>query len=56
MRLTQKKERKAMLRAAVLSLLVCASVLATGCNTIAGAGKDIKAGGSAIENAAERAR
>ena len=28
----------------------------TACNTIEGAGKDVKAGGQAIENAAEKAK
>ncbi len=28
----------------------------SGCNTVAGAGKDIKAGGQAIESAADKAK
>jgi predicted small secreted protein len=32
------------------------TVAATGCNTIEGAGKDIKAGGAAIEKSAEQAK
>jgi len=38
---------------ALLSLLGVALALA-GCNTVEGAGKDVKATGSAIEKAAER--
>ncbi|MCC6380424.1 MAG: entericidin A/B family lipoprotein [Burkholderiales bacterium] len=38
----------------ILALIALgALVLAAGCNTIEGAGKDIKAGGSAIERAAK---
>jgi len=42
--------------AALLSILGFAVAAGTivGCNTIEGAGKDIKAGGQAIEKAAER--
>ena len=40
---------------ALLSLLAFALV-ATGCNTVEGAGKDIKAGGQAVEKAAEKAK
>lgn len=38
--------------ACLLSTFVIASIAFVGCNTIEGAGKDIKAGGKAIENAA----
>ncbi len=31
-------------------------VLVTGCNTIQGAGKDVKAAGGAVEKAAEKAK
>lgn len=39
----------------ILALLVCAlaSISASGCNTIRGAGKDIQKGGKAVENAAK---
>jgi entericidin B len=42
----------------LLSLLGFAIVAMaiTGCNTVEGAGKDIKAGGQAIEKAAERSK
>lgn len=37
-----------------LSLMLCmAVVLLAGCNTIAGVGQDVKAGGQAVTNAAE---
>jgi entericidin B len=40
---------------ALLSIIgAIAAVAITGCNTVEGAGKDIKAGGQAIEKAAER--
>ncbi|MGH8800173.1 MAG: entericidin A/B family lipoprotein [Casimicrobiaceae bacterium] len=40
---------------ALLCLLAFALV-AAGCNTVEGAGKDIKAGGQAVEKAAEKAK
>jgi predicted small secreted protein len=40
---------------ALLALAGFAAVVA-GCNTIEGAGKDIKAGGAAIEKSAEQAK
>ena len=42
--------------ACLLATFVVASVVVTGCNTIEGAGKDIKSGGRAIENAASDAK
>ncbi len=39
----------------ILGLAVGAATM-SGCNTIEGAGKDIKAGGQAIEKAAERSK
>ena len=41
---------------ALLSLVgfAVAALMVSGCNTVEGAGKDIKAGGQAIEKAAER--
>ena len=41
--------------AALLVLAGFAAVLA-GCNTMAGVGKDVKAGGQAIESAAEKSK
>jgi len=41
----------------MLSCLLAATlVLITGCNTIEGAGKDVKATGAAVEKAAEKAK
>jgi predicted small secreted protein len=42
----------------LIALLALAglSVVVAGCNTIEGAGKDIKAGGAAIEKSAEQAK
>lgn len=45
-----------MARKAILGVLVFISAMAAGCNTMSGAGKDIEAGGNAIENAAERSK
>ena len=41
---------------AVLAVLAAAAVLASGCNTIEGAGKDIKAAGGAVEKAASKTK
>jgi len=41
---------------AVLIAIVAAAVVATGCNTIEGAGKDIKAAGGAVEKAATKTK
>ncbi|PWF25538.1 entericidin A/B family lipoprotein [Corticimicrobacter populi] len=35
-------------------MLLCATVLAAGCNTVSGVGKDIERGGEAIQGAAEK--
>lgn len=37
----------------LLALVVIASAMLAGCNTIAGMGKDIESGGSAVEGAAK---
>ena len=41
---------------AALFVLVGFTVGLAGCNTVEGAGKDVKAGGSAIERAADKAK
>ena len=41
---------------AVLMMLVGFAVGLAGCNTVEGAGKDIKAGGDKIERAADKAK
>jgi entericidin B len=42
---------------AILMALIGVSVLAlSACNTVEGAGKDVKAGGQAVENAAKDAK
>jgi predicted small secreted protein len=38
------------------AMLAAMMVLAAGCNTIAGAGKDVKATGQAVERTAEQAK
>jgi predicted small secreted protein len=44
-----------MLRITTL-LLAAALALIAGCNTVEGAGKDVKATGQAVENAADKAK
>ena len=43
-------------RFAMLLALVWIAVASTGCNTIEGAGKDVKAAGGAVEKAAGKAK
>lgn len=38
------------------TLLAAMMVLVSGCNTVSGAGKDVKATGQAVESAAEKAK
>ncbi|SMG12165.1 entericidin A/B family lipoprotein [Paraburkholderia susongensis] len=45
-----------MTRLIALLLLAGTAMLATGCNTIAGAGEDISKGGNAITNSADKAK
>ena len=46
-----------MLHKLILALaLTCLGLTAAGCNTIEGAGKDVKAAGGAIEKAAEKTK
>jgi entericidin B len=41
----------------IIALLLASSfVLLAGCNTVEGAGKDVKATGQAVENAADKAK
>ena len=39
-----------------LSLLAAMFLMLSGCNTVEGAGKDVKATGSAVEKAADKAK
>ena len=43
-------------RLAVVSLIAGLVAAIAGCNTVAGVGKDMKAGGQAIENAADKSK
>ena len=43
-------------RFAVLLLAAGLAAAVAGCNTVAGVGKDIKAGGQALESAAEKSK
>lgn len=45
-----------MTRLIAMLVLAGATVLATGCNTVQGAGEDISKGGNAISNSAEKAK
>jgi predicted small secreted protein len=40
----------------LLVLLSCLGLAVTGCNTIEGAGKDVKAAGGAVEKAASKSK
>ena len=44
------------MKTATAALLALMMMLVTGCNTVEGAGKDVKAGGQAIEKAADKAK
>jgi len=44
------------MKAITLGLLAAMVVMTAGCNTIEGAGKDVKATGAAVEKAAEKAK
>ena len=48
--------KEAKMTAIPLLLLALFAVGAAGCNTVEGAGKDVKAGGQAIEKAADKAK
>jgi predicted small secreted protein len=43
-------------RLAVLTLIAGLVAAIAGCNTVAGVGKDVKASGQAIENAADKSK
>jgi predicted small secreted protein len=43
-------------RIAALALIAGLVAAIAGCNTVAGVGKDMKAGGQAIENAADKSK
>ncbi|HEY2021230.1 entericidin A/B family lipoprotein [Paraburkholderia sp.] len=43
-----------MTRLIALLLVVGTAMVATGCNTMAGAGQDISSGGNALTNSAEK--
>lgn len=45
-----------MTRLIALLVLAGSAILATGCNTVAGAGQDISKGGNAISNSAEKSK
>ncbi len=44
------------MKTATLALMAAMMMFVTGCNTVEGAGKDVKAGGNAIERAADKAK
>ena len=44
------------MKSATAALLALMMMFVAGCNTVEGAGKDVKAGGQAIENAADKAK
>ena len=44
------------MKTSAAALLAVMMMLVAGCNTVEGAGKDVKAGGQAIEKAADKAK
>lgn len=44
------------MKTAIATLLALMMTLIAGCNTVEGAGKDVAAGGKAIERAADKAK
>jgi predicted small secreted protein len=44
------------MKAIMLALIGCFALSVSACNTVQGAGKDVKAGGQAVENAAKDAK
>ena len=44
------------MKTAAATLLAAMMLLVVGCNTVEGAGKDVSAGGKAIEKAADKAK
>lgn len=48
--------QKTVLWAILGGAVVVGALVISGCNTVAGAGKDVQAAGTGIENAAEKAK
>ena len=44
------------MKTATAALLAAMLILVSGCNTVEGAGKDVKATGAAVEKAADKAK
>ena len=44
------------MKLAIAAIVAAVIVLVAGCNTVEGAGKDVKAGGAAVEKAADKAK
>tara|TARA_E500000318_G_C3414026_1_gene154702 strand:+ start:365 stop:580 length:216 start_codon:yes stop_codon:yes gene_type:complete len=55
-RFIKVQTQEAFMKYVVLSVFAVATLLLTGCNTIAGAGRDIEEAGDAIEDTAEENR
>lgn len=56
LRFIQAINEEANMKYAILCALAVSTLILTGCNTIAGAGRDIEEAGDAIENTAEENR
>jgi entericidin B len=54
-RLQSRKSRRSVALLAVLALSASAGLLSA-CNTVAGAGQDVSAGGRAVTNSAEKVK
>jgi predicted small secreted protein len=49
-------ERRQIVKTVTAALLALMMIVVAGCNTVEGAGKDVSAGGKAIEKAADKAK
>jgi predicted small secreted protein len=50
----EKRTMKTLLSFALIALALASSALLSGCNTVQGVGKDVKAAGNGIEKAASK--
>jgi predicted small secreted protein len=51
-----KRRLEMMIKLASILAVACVVLAVSGCNTIEGAGKDVKAAGGAVEKAADKAK
>jgi predicted small secreted protein len=53
---TDQPDERIIMKTTIAAVFAALLVLTAGCNTIEGAGKDVKATGQAVENAADKAK